>query len=105
MNRFKSPHKKKALLDIILIVLFNILFWVLFRDKNLFNQLQEYKPGYLLPLIFTLLFSCLYYSMRRWFECAKLTSSAQQQMSKDVLTKLYNRRTLEEKLLVEFFNQ
>ena len=101
MNKFKSPQKK-ALLDIILIVLFNILFWLLFKEKNLFNLLQEYEFGYLLPLILSLPFSLLYFSIRRWFECAKLTSSAQQQISKDVLTKLYNRRALEEKLLIEW---
>ena len=102
MHKFKPPQKRKALLDIILIVLFNILFWVFFREKDLFNLLQEYELGYFLPLIFTLLLSFLYYSMRRWFECAKLTFFAERRISKDVLTKLYNRRALEAKLALEW---
>ena len=102
MYRFKPQQKRKAFFDIVLIVLFNIVFWVFFRDKDLFELLQAYQLDKLLPLVFILLISLLYYSIRRWRECVKFTSFAERRASKDALTKLYNRRALESKLLLEW---
>ena len=102
MYKFKAQQKRKAFLDIVLIVLFNILFWMLFKDQALFDLLQEYHPDTLIPLVFILLISLLYYSIRRWRESVKFTSLAEKRVSKDALTKLYNRRALESKLLFEW---
>ena len=102
MSRFKPQYKRKALFDIVLIVLFNILFLVFFTEKELLELLQEYHLEKLIPLAFALLISFLYYSMRRWFEFVRLASFAERRVSKDALTKLYNRRTLESKLSLEW---
>lgn len=102
MSRFKAQQKRKAFFDVVLIVLFNLLFWFFFREKELLELLQESQLDTLLPLVFTLLVSFLYYSIRRWFECVKFTSFAEKRVSKDALTKLYNRRALESKLLLEW---
>ena len=102
MSRFKAQQKRKAFFDIVLILLFNILFWLFFRDKDLFALLQEYQLDKWLPLAFILLLSLLYYSIRRWRECFKSSSFAEERASKDSLTKLYNRRALESKLLLEW---
>jgi len=102
MSRFKAQQKRKAFSDIVVIVLFNILFWVFFRNKDLFELLQGYQLDILIPLVFTLLISLLYYSMRRWHESVKFTTFAERRVSTDALTKLYNRRALESKLLLEW---
>lgn len=102
MHKFKPQQKRKVFFDIVLIVLFNLLFWVFFINKDLLALLQAYQLDKLLPLVFIVLVSLLYYSIRRWRECVKFTSSAERRASKDALTKLYNRRALESKLFLEW---
>lgn len=93
----------------VLIVLFNALFWLYFRDRDLFELLheyarahQEYQLEQYIPLILTLMVSFLYFSIRRWRDSVKFAAFAERRVSKDSLTKLYNRRTLESKLLLEW---
>ncbi len=102
MHKLKAQRKRKVLLDILLIVLFNLLFWVFARNQDLLTWLQEYQLDKWIPLAFSLLLSLLYYSLRRWRESVKLTFLAERRASKDALTQLYNRRALESKLLSEW---
>lgn len=102
MNKFKPKKNRKVLFDVLLIALFNVLFWVFFRDKNLLEMIKEYQLDHIILFVFPILFSLLYYATRRWFECAKLMFFAERHDSKDMLTKLYNRRALEGKLLLEW---
>ena len=109
MYRFKLQQKKKIIFDIILIISLNTLFWIFIREKDLFELLheynrthQEYQLDKFIPLIFVLLLSFLYFSIRRWRESAKFVMFAERRVSKDALTKLYNRRALESKLLLEW---
>ncbi len=102
MHKLKAQRKRKVLLDILLIVLFNLLFWVFARNQDLLTWLQEYQLDKWIPLAFSLLLSLLYYALRRWRESVKLTFLAERRASKDALTQLYNRRALEPKLLSEW---
>ena len=102
MYGLKPQQKRKVVFDIVLIVLLNLLFWGFFREKDLFELLQENQLDKFILLVFTLLVSFLYYSIRRWREYARFSSFAEKRVAKDPLTKLYNRRALESKLLLEW---
>lgn len=56
----------------------------------------------LLPLSFMLLISTLYFVLRRWRESVKYSHAVEENASKDSLTKLLNRRTLERTLASEW---
>jgi diguanylate cyclase (GGDEF)-like protein len=102
MSKFTPQQKKKSRFDIVLIILFNVIFGFFAKYNDLLELLQTHHLEKLIPVIISLLLSCLYYAVRRWFEYAKLSSSAEIRVAQDSLTKLYNRRTLESKLLLEW---
>ncbi|MFT6984419.1 MAG: diguanylate cyclase (GGDEF)-like protein [Psychromonas sp.] len=109
MSRLKPQQKKRLIFDILLIVIVNAGFWLFFRERALLDELHAYglaHPKYqlelLIPLIFMLLVSVLYFVVRRWREGAKLAAFAERRGSRDALTKLYNRQALESKLLSEW---
>lgn len=109
MNRLKRQQKKRLIIDILLIVAVNAGFWFVFSERSLINALHAYviaHPEYLLqqfiPLVLTLLVSFIYFFVRRWREGIELEAFSERRRSTDALTKLYNRRTLESKLLAEW---
>lgn len=109
MYRFKRPKKKTIIFEIILIFALNTLVWFLFVEKYSVESLCEFAGSYidyqlkpLIPLFFMLLFSLFCYAVFRWRESAKCAVHVERRISKDVLTKLYNRRSFESKLLVEW---
>jgi diguanylate cyclase (GGDEF)-like protein len=63
---------------------------------------QEYPIDKLILLLFTLLISLFYYLIRRCSEYVKFINFAEKSCFKDPLTKLYNRRAFESKLLLEW---
>lgn len=109
MNRLKQQQRKRLIVDLLLILIVNAGGWLLFREVALIDELQavalahpEYLLEQLIPLLFILLVSLLYFVVRRWRGEVKLAAFAERRGSKDALTKLYNRRTLESKLLTEW---
>lgn len=109
MNRLKPQQKKRLIVDLLLLVIVNAGLWLVFRERALIEELHAFSlahPEYLLeqfmPLLFTLLVSLLYFFVRRWREGIRLAAFAERRGAKDTLTKLYNRRTLESKLLAEW---
>lgn len=100
---------RKRAADIVLMVSLNILFWLFIKDADLVAQVhgyvithQAYRLDEFIPLIFTLLLSLIYLSLRCWRESVNSAKSSEGRAAVDALTKLYNRRTLESKLAEEW---
>ncbi len=102
--------QRKILLDIVLIVIINAVVWSLWvNEQQLLTQFYQYtqsQPQYQLelftPLALLLMVSLLYFVVRRWHEAASSADFATQHALIDPLTRLYNRRTLESKMLAEW---
>jgi len=104
-----SDCKKSIIFDFILIVLTNIALVFLFINIDLFESFYHFSREYesvqldeLFPLVFVLLISVIYFLSRRLHESSACSKLAEQQSSKDPLTKLLSRRTLESNLATEW---
>lgn len=102
MLGFKVKQKRKILFDIILILLVNIGFFLSGGGQESIKLIQTYQLDKLIPSLLLLLVSFLYYFARRWRDSLKRLHLAEQRVSKDALTKLYNRRAFEPRLLSEW---
>ncbi|PKG38089.1 GGDEF domain-containing protein [Psychromonas sp. Urea-02u-13] len=104
-----SLQNKNMIFDIILIAVINIGFIFISINLDMFERFYHYSREYefmqldeLFPLTFTLLISLVYFVLRRWRDSIYFSQMAEQKASKDSLTKLLNRRTLERTLATEW---
>ncbi|MCP5079988.1 MAG: GGDEF domain-containing protein [Psychromonas sp.] len=104
-----SERKKSIFFDFILIILVNSAFAFLFIKMNLFERIYHFPRDYesiqldeVFFLLFTLLISLMYVFFRRWRDRMTYSLIAQDLASKDPLTKLLSRRTLESCLATEW---
>lgn len=106
-NRYQ--RKRRIVSDIIFVIFINMVFAFLFSKFDLFERFYHFSRAFeaieldeVVPLGFTLLLSLIYFSFRRWRESVAYLLIAEEQISKDPLTKLLNRRDLERKLGAEW---
>lgn len=103
-------HKNSIFLDILLIVILNVGLAFCSLKLNLFEQFFESINGYLeqfgsleqfIPIVFLLMSSLVYFVLRRWWENRQYALHVEQNASRDPLTKLLNRRSIECNLIAE----
>lgn len=98
----KIKGRINVILDIIFITLLLVLFFLFGGEEYFYEQIEKYHLKKFVPLVFIVLISFLYYSLRRWQEASLAAASVENRIAKDSLTKLYNRRAFELKLLEEW---
>ena len=104
-----SLHKNTIFIELFFIILINVVLLFLFINMDLFERFYLFSREYeswqldeLVPLGFILLLSLIYIFARLWRKSvvyARLTKDA---ASKDLLTKLFNRRALELTIATEW---
>ncbi|WP_354624679.1 GGDEF domain-containing protein [Psychromonas sp. MME2] len=106
----KLQINKKIVIDILLITLLNLFFGFLFSSIDILKLVQDYAINYpssrlhiIIPLTITLLMSGFFFVLRRWHDSTNLNKLANQRVTNDGLTKLYNRRTMESKIQEEWW--
>ena len=104
-----SKFKNSIFFDLIVILLVNVACAFLFIKMDMFERFSQFSREYesiqldeLLPLVIILLISIIYFISRRWHESFIYSKLAGDRSSKDSLTKLLNRRTLESHLAIEW---
>lgn len=104
------PSRKKALLiELMVIIFFNIAIFVLFIEMDLFTRIYDFfqsnvsfKLAEVLLLSILILISLLYISARLWRKSVVQARLSKDLASKDLLTQLLNRRALENALAAEW---
>jgi diguanylate cyclase (GGDEF)-like protein len=102
MSEFKKKQKSKILLDVFLILLVNVVFFLVGGNHAAHKLVQAYQLEAFIPFAFLLLLSIVYYSLRRCRELVSFNASIESRITKDPLTQLYHRRALEFMLLQEW---
>ena len=104
-----SLHKKTIFFELIFIILINVVLMFLFIKMDLFERIHHFSRQYesvqldeLIFLCITLLFSVIYLVCRLWRKSITYARLTKDTASKDLLTKLLNRRTLEHTLATEW---
>jgi len=104
-----SIRKKTIFIELIFIILINVSVIFLFLEMQLFKRLADVVGTYqwlsvdmLLLISFLLLIDALYLLLRVWRNSVAYAKSTKQFASKDLLTRLHNRRTLEHTLATEW---
>lgn len=104
-----SAHKKYIYFELIFIILVNAIAMFLFVEMELFERFYHFSQsnssfpwGELLFLGFIILLSTLYLFARLWRKSIINARLIKDSASKDLLTKLLNRRTLEHALTTEW---
>jgi diguanylate cyclase (GGDEF)-like protein len=104
-----SVFKKSIFFDLIVIAIMTAILVFVSVKFDLFERFyhftrehQSMQLGELLPLSFVLLICTLYFVLRRWRESVKYSHTVEENASRDSLTKLLNRRTLERALGAEW---
>ncbi|PKF61282.1 hypothetical protein CW745_11660 [Psychromonas sp. psych-6C06] len=104
-----SVQKKTIWLELILVILVNAVLIYVFIEMDLFERVYHFSRDYeslqldeLIPLSISLLLSCIYLLGRLWRNSVIYARETEAQASKDSLTKLLNRRTLERALACEW---
>ena len=104
-----AVHKKSTIFDLVLITIVNVAVAIIAIKMDLLERFYHFSRDYealqLDELIFiglVLLISAIYFITRRWRESLNLSELNELKASKDPLTKLLNRRTLERSLSAEW---
>lgn len=102
-------RKKTILIEFIAIILANAAIIFLFIDMQLSNRLHSFSRFYewlsldlMILLSFLLLMNIIYLLIRLWRNSVAYANTTKQFASKDLLTRLHNRRTLEHTLATEW---
>lgn len=103
------PSKKTMIIELLFIILINAVLLFLFIKMDLFERFYLFSREYeqwqldeLVVLSFTLLISFIYILVRLWRKSIVYARSTKEAASKDLLTKLLNRRTLEFSIATEW---
>jgi diguanylate cyclase (GGDEF)-like protein len=104
-----SSNKKTIFIEFMFILLLNASIIFLFFEMQLAIRLDEFSNMHewlsldiLLLFSFLLLINIIYLLVRIWRKTVAYANSTKQFASKDLLTRLHNRRTLEHTLAVEW---
>ncbi|MCW8931409.1 MAG: GGDEF domain-containing protein [Gammaproteobacteria bacterium] len=99
---------RKALIDIVLIIIVNIIAFLIFAEVDALEWLykysiqhEEYELDEVITLFFTLSITLAIFSIRRWLEIIELLKVMKSMAIKDPLTGIFNRRYLNDALTAE----
>ncbi len=95
--------------EILFLIVINILFFLIFSKIDLLEILynysiehEEFELDEIIPLFITISISLLVFSFRRLNESKRLSSKLVYMVNHDGMTKIYNRRYMNEALEIEF---
>lgn len=104
IENFPKWTKQKISFDISLLTIINLLFFIVFTQFDISEQLIESINNFehieldeIIPLFITIALSLLFYTVRRFVELKKLFAEIEKTSVRDHLTGLYNRRCMQDK--------
>lgn len=109
MDQFSKKQSMMIKIELAVLALFNLLFWLLLGQVDIFQRIypliqkyQHYELDELLLLMPVLAVSCMLFAFRRWREAREYALMIEKQTRYDELTGLYNHDALERKVTQEF---
>lgn len=105
MNRFKERQKKHIQIDLFILAIVNVIFWISIANINVieflysFNKTHDdYRLDIIIPLLFIIMLSFIFYLSRRLIFSKSYFLKVEDQSKRDELTGLLNRKAIESKI-------